>query len=207
MRSRGFQHFVTLYYSGNKFDCGSPTCALSSAHVHPGSRTCNCNRVSRVRALGHGVRGRWLIARTMPGVPRQEESPEPDPGTLRRLQGGRSARPRQTSVGQMRTRHIAIYSSCTSTHCCPSICPRVFLCSSQCILYTSPYAVRPRGLDGYPPPTSGGHPDGMNYHEPSIIVEHEVGCPSPIAMCEVRHRCMMPHRRHNRGLRRRTLLD
>ncbi|EIW57321.1 uncharacterized protein TRAVEDRAFT_169007 [Trametes versicolor FP-101664 SS1] len=46
---RGCPHFVTLYYSGEKFDCLSPACALSSAHAHPGNRNCGCNRAFRDR--------------------------------------------------------------------------------------------------------------------------------------------------------------
>ncbi|KAH9856464.1 hypothetical protein C2E23DRAFT_442489 [Lenzites betulinus] len=41
---RGCGHFVLMYQSGITFDCNSPTCALSAAHMHPGSRTCGCNR-------------------------------------------------------------------------------------------------------------------------------------------------------------------
>ena len=38
---------MKLYESGNKTDCGSPSCALSTAHKHrPGQRTCTCSKVS-----------------------------------------------------------------------------------------------------------------------------------------------------------------
>ncbi|TFK87964.1 hypothetical protein K466DRAFT_489883, partial [Polyporus arcularius HHB13444] len=35
-------HFVILYYSGEKWDCGSPNCGLSSAHAHKGAYSNNC---------------------------------------------------------------------------------------------------------------------------------------------------------------------
>ncbi|KAI0753459.1 hypothetical protein C8Q80DRAFT_514399 [Daedaleopsis nitida] len=42
------QHYVKLYESGNKTDCGSPGCALSAAHKHrPGQRTCTCSKMPR----------------------------------------------------------------------------------------------------------------------------------------------------------------
>ncbi|KAH9925950.1 uncharacterized protein BXZ73DRAFT_91047 [Epithele typhae] len=38
---RGCEHYVKLYESGKKTDCGSPACALSAAHKHrPGQRSC-----------------------------------------------------------------------------------------------------------------------------------------------------------------------
>ena len=39
------QHFVILYYSGEKWDCGSPNCGLSSQHAHKNARNCPCPRV------------------------------------------------------------------------------------------------------------------------------------------------------------------
>ncbi|EPQ54258.1 hypothetical protein GLOTRDRAFT_27801, partial [Gloeophyllum trabeum ATCC 11539] len=40
-------HNVVLYYTGNRTDCGSSTCALSSAHMHKTSKQCGCSRVIR----------------------------------------------------------------------------------------------------------------------------------------------------------------
>ncbi|KAI0333310.1 hypothetical protein GY45DRAFT_1344213 [Cubamyces sp. BRFM 1775] len=47
---RKCEHYVKMYESGNKTDCGSPSCALSQAHKHrpgPGQRTCTCVRIPR----------------------------------------------------------------------------------------------------------------------------------------------------------------
>ncbi|KAL6306054.1 hypothetical protein BKA93DRAFT_730182, partial [Sparassis latifolia] len=41
---RKCQHYVKLYESGNKTDCGSPTCGLSSSHKHT-ARNCPCPKV------------------------------------------------------------------------------------------------------------------------------------------------------------------
>ncbi|KAI0069582.1 hypothetical protein K474DRAFT_1610255, partial [Panus rudis PR-1116 ss-1] len=41
---RGCGHFVILYYSGNKVDCGQPNCALSPSHMHKNGERCGCNR-------------------------------------------------------------------------------------------------------------------------------------------------------------------
>ncbi|PPQ67532.1 hypothetical protein CVT25_006073, partial [Psilocybe cyanescens] len=41
---RGCSHFVKSYYSGNRTDCKSQYCALSSAHVHT-ARICPCPKV------------------------------------------------------------------------------------------------------------------------------------------------------------------
>ncbi|KAH9902795.1 hypothetical protein C8Q73DRAFT_21826 [Cubamyces lactineus] len=46
---RGCPHFVVLYYSGEKWDCGSPTCGLSAAHAHSNSRSCSCPRTYHER--------------------------------------------------------------------------------------------------------------------------------------------------------------
>ncbi|KAI0316558.1 hypothetical protein OF83DRAFT_237236 [Amylostereum chailletii] len=43
---RGCGHYVRLYYTGNKTDCGSSTCALSTAHMHKTAKSCYCSRVS-----------------------------------------------------------------------------------------------------------------------------------------------------------------
>ncbi|KAI0827667.1 hypothetical protein BC628DRAFT_1338220 [Trametes gibbosa] len=56
--TRAGQHYVKMYESGNKTDCGSPSCALSKAHKHrPGQRTCTCAKVPhecrRVLSLIH----------------------------------------------------------------------------------------------------------------------------------------------------------
>ena len=42
------QHFVILYYSGEKWDCGSPNCGVSSAHAHKNARNCPCPKVSGI---------------------------------------------------------------------------------------------------------------------------------------------------------------
>jgi hypothetical protein len=42
------QHYVRLYSTGNKTDCGSPDCFYSSAHKHKTARTCYCSRVRDV---------------------------------------------------------------------------------------------------------------------------------------------------------------
>ncbi|KAH9949243.1 hypothetical protein B0H21DRAFT_144703 [Amylocystis lapponica] len=41
---RKCQHFVKLYETGNKKDCGSENCGLSAAHRHT-ARNCPCPRV------------------------------------------------------------------------------------------------------------------------------------------------------------------
>lgn len=41
------QHYVRLYWTGNRTDCGSPDCFNSAAHRHKTARTCRCNRVRR----------------------------------------------------------------------------------------------------------------------------------------------------------------
>ncbi|OSX58763.1 hypothetical protein POSPLADRAFT_1152036, partial [Postia placenta MAD-698-R-SB12] len=41
---RGCGHFIINYYSGIRFDCGQPTCALSPAHMHKTARNCSCNK-------------------------------------------------------------------------------------------------------------------------------------------------------------------
>ncbi|RPD75167.1 hypothetical protein L226DRAFT_534742 [Lentinus tigrinus ALCF2SS1-7] len=43
------QHFVILYYSGEKWDCGSPNCGVSSAHAHKTARNCPCPKSYRER--------------------------------------------------------------------------------------------------------------------------------------------------------------
>ncbi|PCH35737.1 hypothetical protein WOLCODRAFT_28100 [Wolfiporia cocos MD-104 SS10] len=37
-------HFVKLYETGSKTDCGSPNCGLSKAHKHT-ARNCGCPKV------------------------------------------------------------------------------------------------------------------------------------------------------------------
>ncbi|KAM5538551.1 hypothetical protein V8D89_007884 [Ganoderma adspersum] len=46
---RGCPHFVILYYSGEKWDCGSPNCGLSSQHAHKNARNCPCPKTYRER--------------------------------------------------------------------------------------------------------------------------------------------------------------
>ncbi|KAI0280801.1 hypothetical protein BGY98DRAFT_293462 [Russula aff. rugulosa BPL654] len=41
---RGCGHYVRLYSTGNRTDCGSPDCGYSVAHRHKTARTCKCNR-------------------------------------------------------------------------------------------------------------------------------------------------------------------
>ncbi|EIM90769.1 uncharacterized protein STEHIDRAFT_50135, partial [Stereum hirsutum FP-91666 SS1] len=41
---RGCGHYVILYRTGNRTDCMSPNCALSSQHQHRAVRYCNCSR-------------------------------------------------------------------------------------------------------------------------------------------------------------------
>ncbi|KAH9987329.1 hypothetical protein BJV74DRAFT_504057 [Russula compacta] len=38
------QHYVRLYFTGNRTDCGSPDCLHSMAHKHKTARTCKCSR-------------------------------------------------------------------------------------------------------------------------------------------------------------------
>ena len=45
------QHYVRLYWTGNRTDCGSPDCLHSMAHRHKTARTCKCNRVRRSHLL------------------------------------------------------------------------------------------------------------------------------------------------------------
>ncbi|EDR08448.1 uncharacterized protein LACBIDRAFT_297124 [Laccaria bicolor S238N-H82] len=40
---RGCGHFIRSYYSGEKFDCNSQTCGISSAHIHK-APNCRCNK-------------------------------------------------------------------------------------------------------------------------------------------------------------------
>ncbi|KAG8213404.1 hypothetical protein J3R82DRAFT_11905, partial [Butyriboletus roseoflavus] len=35
-------HYVRVYQTGVTIDCGSPTCKLSSAHMHKTARNCGC---------------------------------------------------------------------------------------------------------------------------------------------------------------------
>ena len=42
------QHYVRVYQTGNTYDCGSPGCKLSSAHMHKTARNCGCNTVRRL---------------------------------------------------------------------------------------------------------------------------------------------------------------
>ncbi|KAI0776622.1 hypothetical protein BD413DRAFT_468330 [Trametes elegans] len=46
---RGCKHFHGRYYSGEKTDCGSPTCKTSAAHVHPPTMGCRCPTVATER--------------------------------------------------------------------------------------------------------------------------------------------------------------
>ncbi|KAF8557426.1 hypothetical protein OG21DRAFT_1475516 [Imleria badia] len=52
---RGCGHYVRAYETGTTFDCGSPGCKLSSAHMHKTARNCGCKSVyddyRRVRNL------------------------------------------------------------------------------------------------------------------------------------------------------------
>ncbi|KAF9565237.1 hypothetical protein CPC08DRAFT_630305 [Agrocybe pediades] len=41
-------HFVVAYYSGERIDCNSSNCALSSAHEHTAEK-CPCPKVARDR--------------------------------------------------------------------------------------------------------------------------------------------------------------
>ncbi|KIK10135.1 hypothetical protein K443DRAFT_126939 [Laccaria amethystina LaAM-08-1] len=41
---RGCEHFIRTYYSGEKIDCNSQTCGISSAHIHK-APNCRCNKV------------------------------------------------------------------------------------------------------------------------------------------------------------------
>ncbi|KIP05011.1 hypothetical protein PHLGIDRAFT_19815 [Phlebiopsis gigantea 11061_1 CR5-6] len=43
-RHRACQHNVPLWHNGETFDCNRPDCALSSAHQHPPTYPCRCNR-------------------------------------------------------------------------------------------------------------------------------------------------------------------
>ncbi|KAF8841766.1 hypothetical protein PAXINDRAFT_163833 [Paxillus involutus ATCC 200175] len=40
---RGCGHYVRVYQTGITYDCLSPTCKLSSAHMHKTARNCGCN--------------------------------------------------------------------------------------------------------------------------------------------------------------------
>ncbi|KAI0264392.1 hypothetical protein BC834DRAFT_826572 [Gloeopeniophorella convolvens] len=42
---RGCGHYVRLYSTGNRTDCGSPDCFHSGAHKHKTARSCFCSRV------------------------------------------------------------------------------------------------------------------------------------------------------------------
>ncbi|KDQ24671.1 hypothetical protein PLEOSDRAFT_34021 [Pleurotus ostreatus PC15] len=41
---RGCQHFVGLYYTGERTDCNSPKCGVSAAHRHT-APNCPCPKV------------------------------------------------------------------------------------------------------------------------------------------------------------------
>jgi len=40
---RGCGHYVVTYYSGETWDCESPTCKLSKNHMHKTAKNCFCN--------------------------------------------------------------------------------------------------------------------------------------------------------------------
>ncbi|KAF9223866.1 hypothetical protein BS17DRAFT_123181 [Gyrodon lividus] len=40
---RGCGHYVRVYQTGVTYDCLSPACKLSSAHMHKTARNCGCN--------------------------------------------------------------------------------------------------------------------------------------------------------------------
>lgn len=40
------QHFVVVYYTGERFDCGKSDCKLSKEHMHKTAKECFCNSVS-----------------------------------------------------------------------------------------------------------------------------------------------------------------
>ncbi|KAF9236741.1 hypothetical protein BU15DRAFT_26750, partial [Melanogaster broomeanus] len=40
---RGCGHYVKAYETGTTRDCRSPTCKLSSAHMHKTAKNCGCN--------------------------------------------------------------------------------------------------------------------------------------------------------------------
>ncbi|KAL4064507.1 hypothetical protein J3A83DRAFT_617292 [Scleroderma citrinum] len=40
---RGCGHYVRVYQTGITFDCGSPHCKLSTAHMHRTAKNCGCN--------------------------------------------------------------------------------------------------------------------------------------------------------------------
>ncbi|KAI0028863.1 hypothetical protein K488DRAFT_57619, partial [Vararia minispora EC-137] len=43
---RGCGCYVRVYFTGKKTDCGSRTCALSTAHMHKTTKVCSCSRVT-----------------------------------------------------------------------------------------------------------------------------------------------------------------
>ena len=45
------QHYVRLYWTGNRTDCGSPDCLHSMAHRHKTAKTCKCSRVCQHELL------------------------------------------------------------------------------------------------------------------------------------------------------------
>ncbi|KZT25078.1 hypothetical protein NEOLEDRAFT_1066180, partial [Neolentinus lepideus HHB14362 ss-1] len=43
----GCQHWVNIYYTGDKTDCGSETCKTSQSHKHKTARDCGCPTLKR----------------------------------------------------------------------------------------------------------------------------------------------------------------
>ena len=59
------QHYVVVYYTGIKMDCGQSNCGLSSAHTHT-ARNCGCPKVFHCQRSFRGSESVCLLSTNIP---------------------------------------------------------------------------------------------------------------------------------------------